>query len=418
MTVRENDLGEQHWSERPACDHGDCTANALSFAPYCWNHLPDQQAYLAEIGRHAASLDGLAGFNLAGARLKEAAGPRTNFAGANLRGADLAGGDFTGSVFEGADMESATLRGATLAHADFTGADLSYANLRGADLTHAEFRYAGMEECDLSAAKLARARFDESDLSGASLKDADLRGAIVRRSSLAGAHLDGAALAGARFENCDFAGADLGGADLFGALFRETDLGRAVLPPKLRAVNDRPGRYAEAGEVYAEFKLNFRQFGRFGLAEAALYREMVARRRARRAEKKSWRPFVLFRDGLEWLFLDRYAGYGTKPWRVALSLVAAWFGFAVYYYLLPFFGRMGFGLVSYVDPGGATPPLADLSLASLQRCLYYSFVTLTKLGFTAYEPYGWAKVAAGMEGSFAIVSYTVLLVTIARKIWR
>ena len=43
---------------------------------------------------------------------------------------------------------------------------------------------------------------------------------------------------------------------------------------------------------------------------------------------------------------------------------------------------------------------------------------LTKLGFTAYEPYGWAKVAAGLESSFAIVSYPVLLVTIARKIWR
>ncbi len=418
MTVPEPELGEHHWSERPACGRGDCTASALSFARFCWTHLADQKVYAEKLKRRAATLAGLAGLNLEGVRLKDASCPRTNFAGANLRGADFSGGDFSGANFEGAEMTSATLRAAALAHVDFTGADLSFANLRGADLTHAELRYASLAHADLSAAKLTRAHGDETDLAGAFLKDADLRGATLRRASLARAQLEGALLAGARLENCDLAAADLQSADFYGGIFRETDLGRALLPPDLKVTNDGPTRYAEAAEVYAELKLNFRQFGRYGLAETALYREMVARRRARRANAKVWPPFALARDILDVVFLDFYAGYGTRPWRIVRALVLAWGGFALYYYLLPFFGRLGSGLTSYVDPGGGVPAIADLSVASLERCLYFSFVTLTKLGFTAYEPYGWAKVAAGMEGSFAIVSYTVLLVSVARKIWR
>jgi uncharacterized protein YjbI with pentapeptide repeats len=413
-----DELGEEHWSERPACARADCTAPALSFARHCWKHLPDEAAYLEEIRRRATSLHGFAGLNLESVKFKDIAGPRTNFAGAYLKGADFAGGDFTGSDFEGAELEGASFRGATLTHAHFTNADLSFANLRGAELSHAEFPYATFTHGDLSGAKLARARFDEADLTGTTLSNADLQSAAFRRVSLVRAEFSGAAFAGTRFDGCDFGGADLRRADLYGALFPDTDLGRAVLPDKLKAENDRPGKYREVAEVFAELKLNFRHFGRFGLAETALYREMVAGRRARLEDRKTWRPFALFRNVLEYLFLDLYTGYGTKPWRVVTALVSVWLGFSLYYYLLPFFGGMDFGLTSYVDPGGGVAPIADLSWHSFQRCLYYSFVTLTKLGFTAYEPYGWAKVAAGLEGSFAIVSYPVLLVTIARKIWR
>jgi len=418
MANANDELGEQHWCERPACAQADCTAPALSFARHCWKHLPDEAAYMEEIRRRASSLHGFAGLNLESVKLKDIAGPRTNFAGANLKGGDFAGGDFANADFADAELEGASFGGATLTHARFTNADLSFANLRGADLTHAEFHYATFTHGDLSGAKLARARFDEADLTGTTLSNADLRGASFRRVTFVRADFSGAAFAGTRFDNCDFAAADLRRADLYGALFPDTDLGRAVLPDKLNAEDDRRGKYREVAEVYAELKLNFRHFGRFGLAETALYREMVAGRLARLEGRKTWRPFALLRNALEYIFLDLYTGYGTKPWRIASALVLSWLGFSVYYYLLPYFGGIGFGLTSYVDPGGGVAPLTDLSWQSFQRCLYFSFVTLTKLGFTAYEPYGWAKVAAGLESSFAIVSYPVLLVTIARKIWR
>ena len=418
MVNANNELGEEHWCERPACARADCTTPALSFARHCWKHLPDEAAYLEEIRRRATSLHGFAGLNLESVKFKDIAGPRTNFAGADLKGADFAGGDFTNADFSDAELVGASFRGATLSHARFTNADLSFANLRGAELSHAEFHYATFTHGDLSGAKLARARFDEADLTGTTLSNADVQGASFRRVTFVRADFSGAALAGTRFENCDFAAADLRRADLCGALFPDTDLGRAVLPDKLKAENDRPGKRGEAAEAYTELKLNFRHFGRFGPAETALYREMVAGRRARMENRKTWRPFALLRNALEYIFLDLYAGYGTKPWRVVTALVLVWVGFSFYYYLLPFFGGMGFGLTSYVDPGGGVAPIVDLSWHSFQRCLYFSFVTLTKLGFTAYEPYGWAKVAAGLEGSFAIVSYPVLLVTIARKIWR
>jgi len=419
LMVNANDeLGEHHWVERPACGYEDCTSAALSFSRFCWAHLPDQEAYLEEIRRRAESLHGFAGLNLESVKVKEVAGPRTNFAGANLKGADLAGGDFTNADFSGAEMEGARLRDATLAHACFRDADLSFANLRGADLSHADLRYATFAHGDLSGTKLTRARFEETDMTGTTLSEADLRGASFRRVTFVRADFTRATFAGTRIENCDFAAADLRRADLYGAIFPETDVGRAVLPDKLKAKNDHPGNYRDAAEVYAELKTNFRHFGRFGSGETALYREMVAARRARLEARKTWRPLALLRGALEYVFLDLYAGYGTKPWRVVASLVLVWLGLSVYYYLLPFFGEMGFGLASYVDPGGGVAPLVDLSWASFQRCLYFSFVTLTKLGFTGYEPHGWAKVAAGLEGSFAIVSYPVLLVTIARKIWR
>jgi uncharacterized protein YjbI with pentapeptide repeats len=418
MANANNELGEQHWCERPACAQADCTTPALSFARHCWKHLPDEGAYLEELRGRAASLHGFAGLNLECAKLKDVAGPRTNFAGANLKGADFAGADLAGADFTDAELVEGSFRGAHLAHARFTNADLSFANLRGADLTHAEFHYATFTHGDLSGAALARARFDEADLTGTTLSNADLQGASFRRVTFVRTDFTGATFAGTRIEDCDVAAANLRRADLYGALFPDTDLGRAILPDGLKSEYDRPGRYREAAEVYAELKLNFRHFGRFGPAERALYREMVAARRARLENHKIWRPLALLRNALEYVFLDLYAGYGTNPWRVVSALVLSWLGFSVYYYLLPYFGGLGFGLTSYIDAGGGVGPLVDLGWHSFQRCLYFSFVTLTKLGFTAYEPYGWAKVAAGLESSLAIVSYPVLLVTIARKIWR
>lgn len=410
--------GEQRWDERPACGRGDCTRSALSFSKYCWEHLGDQGAYLAALRPRAATLEGFAGLNLAGVRLKDIAGPRTNFAGAHLRGADLAGGDFTGACFAGTDLMGASLRGATLADGDFEAAEAAFANFRGARLNHADLRGATCAEADFSEADLARAHAEETDFAGAAFRETNLAGAVFRRSSLHRADLSGAKMEGTRFENCDLGAADIRSADLYGALFRETDLGAAVLPPHLRVVNETWKHWGEGAEIYAEFKLNFRQFGRVQMAETALYRERVARRRLRLSDRNTWRPWAHLRNALEYCFLDFYYGYGTKPWRVGYGLTLAWFLFGLYYYLLPWFGRMNAGLVSYVAPGGNIPPIADLSWHSFQRCLYFSFLTLTKLGFSSYEPFGWAKVAAGLEGSFAIVSYIILLVTVARKIWR
>jgi hypothetical protein len=188
-----------------------------------------------------------------------------------------------------------------------------------------------------------------------------LQSASFRRVAFVRADFTGATFAGTRIEDCDVAAADLRRADLYGALFPDTDLGRAILPDRLKSEYDRPGKYREAAEVYAELKLNFRHFGRFGPAETALYREMVAARRARLEAKRTWRPWALLRNALEYVFLDLYAGYGTNPWRVVTALVLAWLGCAAYYYLLPWFGGLSFGLTSYVDPGGGVGPLADLS---------------------------------------------------------
>ncbi|MCP4229791.1 MAG: hypothetical protein GY771_06545, partial [bacterium] len=165
-----------------------------------------------------------------------------------------------------------------------------------------------------------------------------------------------------------------------------------------------------------KMKINFRHFGRYDLAEKAYYREKVSRRHKRVMGRRGVFGGVTV-NVLEWLFFDVYCGYGTKPWRVPIVMLVVWALFALYYYLLPFFGQMGFGYVTYIDPGGSVPAITGMGFMDLMRSMYYSMLRITAVSFSNYEPYGWAKPMAGIETSFGIVSYIVAIFSAARKLW-
>jgi uncharacterized protein YjbI with pentapeptide repeats len=411
---------EQRWDNRPVCVSPDCTEPALSLSGYCWEHLPESQRnqYLTDLEDRSFSIDGFAGFNLSGVNLREARLSRVNMSGANLTGADLSGAELIGANLSDAILVGANLSSAQLVKADLYSADMEGANLRRANLTSANVELANCRGVDFTGAAFKKTDVVNSDLSDCVCDGADFSRAIIFRAALLGASFDGASFEGARLEGCAVAAADFTGADLYGSVIHDTDVGAARLAPDLTVVNERREAFAEAAEVYAKLKVAFREYGRYDLAEKVFYREKICRRKNRWRFRRVGLLPAAARHVLEYLFFDVYSGYGTKPWRIAYCMAAGWFAFAMYFYLLPFFGTLfGFGPESYIDPGGGVPPITDLSLESFGRSLYFSFVTITALGFTHYEPYGWAKTLAGLERSFGIISYIVLIFSIGRKIW-
>lgn len=411
---------EQRWDNRPVCVAPACTKPALSLSGYCWEHLPASQRnhYLTELEDRSFSIDGFAGFNLQGVNLKDARLNRVNMSGANLSGADLSGAELIGANLSDAVLADANLSSAQLVKADMYAVELEGANLRRANLTGANVELANCRGADFTAAVFQKADIVNSDLSECGCAGADFSRAMIYRAALSRSSFDRAVFEAARIEGCAVTAADFARADLYGSIIHDTDMGAANLTPDLVVLNERKGAFAEAAEVYAKLKVSFRQYGRYDMAEKVFYREKVCRRKNRWRFRKVGILAAAARHVLEYLFFDVYCGYGTKPWRIAYCMAAAWFVFAMYFYLLPFFGGVfGFGPESYIDPGGAVPAITSLNLESFGRSLYFSFVTITALGFTQYEPYGWAKTLAGLERSFGIISYIVLIFSIGRKIW-
>jgi uncharacterized protein YjbI with pentapeptide repeats len=139
---------------------------------------------------------------------------RPDLAGADLRGANLHQAALRGADLAGANLIEAYLLGADLSWANLSGANLSRANLRGANFHQATLHGADLRWANLAGADLSRANLDVANLIDASLNRADLRGAYLRGADLAGA---------------DLRGANLLGADLTRAALIETNLENATL---------------------------------------------------------------------------------------------------------------------------------------------------------------------------------------------
>jgi uncharacterized protein YjbI with pentapeptide repeats len=416
MNPDQQAYNEQHYANRPTCTAPECTEPALSLADTCWAHLENREEYLKHLRRHKYTIHGFAGFNLCRVKLRGMDFPRCDFSGTDLHGADLANTDLSECILSGAIMSDVNLLGASLVNADLSNADLSNANLRRAGLSGASFEMAVLARADLTESVCNRTIFDRADMPRIFANRATFRGASFLRSNMTGAICNGTIFDGAYLESCDLTDADLREADLYKAMFHNADIARAQLSPQMKVVNERERRYDEAVDIYTNLKVNFRHFGRYDLAEKAYYREKVSRRYKRVMGKKGFFGGAAV-NVLEWFFFDIYCGYGAKPWRVPIAMFVVWALFALYYYLLPLFGQIGFGYITYVDPGGTVPPITDMGFMDLMRSMYFSLLSISAVNFSNYEPYGWAKPMAGIETSFGIVSYIVAIFGAARKLW-
>ncbi|WP_171060946.1 pentapeptide repeat-containing protein [Poseidonocella sp. HB161398] len=194
----------------------------------------------------------LAGWNLAGARFRNAVLLRTNFSGATLTGANFAGAELAGTVFDNAGLAGARFEQArfyrlplpaspyVLAASeqppDQPSAPMSGVSFRNADLTRAVFTSEAAPEDGRAWKDFCAAAFAGSEaspwLQGADFEGATLEGAVLQgldatnvRNLAKAATLANAKLNCANLQCFDFSafsadqlkGIELNGADLRGA---------------------------------------------------------------------------------------------------------------------------------------------------------------------------------------------------------
>ena len=147
---------------------------------------------------------------------------------------DMKGANLTGQDFSGQDLREVNLEDAILFNANLSGANLMRANLKNAELTGADLSGANMEWADLSRAGLGKAtlrntRFFHANLDSTTLTGADLQHCDLRSTSLQNARFHEADLRDADFTSADLSGADLSKARVEHASFMHANLQRANL---------------------------------------------------------------------------------------------------------------------------------------------------------------------------------------------
>jgi uncharacterized protein YjbI with pentapeptide repeats len=261
------------------------------------------------------SFANLQGAKLLGANLQGAHLSFPNLQGANLSGANLQGANLSSADLQEANLSEANLHGVNLSGANLHGVDLSGANLHGARLWSVSLQGARLWGINLQGARLYGANLQEADLfranlQGASLWDANLQGVdLLKCKSITHIYLENARLDHTRLRQ-----------DQLGeAIGEELAAEKKELPAQQRAK-----RYASAKHAYLALKQNFDDLGDYNASSWAYIKE-------RKMEK--WEAFYSGSRGkfiadqlTEWVSL-----YGEGPWRVIISLVIVWLGFALIY---------------------------------------------------------------------------------------
>ncbi len=305
----------------------------------------------------------LRGINLIGEDLRG-----LNLAGCGLMGADLSDADLTGANLSRADLRHASLYRAKLEGCEFLGASLRGANLSECRAERASFGHADLTGANLFHACLRKATFGSACLVDADLRAADLEGARIREADLTGAHLTRARLKGA----------DLGKSRVAGADFQNADLREA----RLRGL----GGFKKASWIGTNIQhVDFT--GAYLLRRHILDENYLFEFRT----QSRYTRFLYF---LWWITSN--CGRNLTPW----FLWNAALGIA-------------FGLVYSVVDVDFGPYRTALSP------FYYSFVTLTTLGYGDVVPVsGAAQVAATVEVLLGYLGLGGLLSILANKMAR
>lgn len=144
---------------------------------------------------------------------------KLDFSGFDLSYANLNTSDLTGSNFSNTNLQYATLEKTILDECEFMGADLSFANLNectakrsgfgGANFTNASLISSDLRETTLSHSILIHSDFRASNIRDSRLSEADLTDAIFTRARLSGSDLKNSNVKRANFELSDLQGCRL-----------------------------------------------------------------------------------------------------------------------------------------------------------------------------------------------------------------
>lgn len=262
---------------------------------------------------------------------------------------DLRGIRIEQTQLDGAIVRNVNFRWSTIRDVGFKNAKLIECNLSQATFSECYFRRTVFQKCDI-----VNARFDASDFSNA--------------------RMEGSRLDFATFKNCEIT--------LQNIRFREDTspqvLARICRNLKLNAMS--MGYYADAGEL-TYMEKNYERH--------VLYHQAFARKDERAGMRlraiASWLGSVL----LNWLW-----GYGEKPWRLGLAIVAGIFVFGTIHYWL-----------------GALPEKA------WWEHVYFSGITFLTIGYGDLSPTGaGARFVAVVEGIAGIATLGMLIASATKKI--
>lgn len=224
---------------------------------------------------------------------------------------------------------------------------------------------------------LGRVHFRKLNLWSCRLEDVNLKDAIFEDCSLGLSTFSKAYIRNVRFERCDLLGCSFDSSILDYACFKEspmrfvswsnTKVDIQAFPDVLE--EEKQERWSAARDMYKELRLNLHSMGDEAGASWAMYRQCRMDRKHLWQQKRylAWSSSLL----MDWLW-----GYGEKPVRL--------FFFSLAFCTLCAFGYFAFG-VTY--EGKCTPGFTmQEPLNYFYRCVYFSFVTFTTLGYGDLAP--------------------------------
>ncbi len=222
------------------------------------------------------------------------------------------------------------------------------------------------------------------------LKESFLKKAHFEESILTGSHLEGVYLEFAHLENAELHFARLERALLWSAQFssdtrlEDIDWGNYILWEEIAKT------YTTALISYRRLKNLHTNAGMYDVAGKFYYREMEAKRKARKWRKE---PHLKLWS----LILRILCGYGENWERVIISAAAVIFGLALIYLAI-----------------------GTLSPNTFLNSLYYSAVSFTALGYGSWapQPTGSVKALGAFEAFIGIFMMALFLVTFTRKMTR
>jgi len=230
---------------------------------------------------------------------------------------------------------------------------------------------------------ITRIDFSNQDFTGIDFQGADLRGANLKNAVLWQAKLRGANLWNAMIE----------GAKLWRADFDSTTQFEGTNWGNYQLGEEKEELYDEATSTYRRLMIWHREKGLFAKEEYFHYREWWTWCQSLKQQKKylSFAQYLI----LNWVF-----GYGISYRKVIRTVFLVVVGFALIYFLLPLYPDYG-----YVE---------------FLKCLYFSAISFTALGYGAWvsttgADLGWPKYIGVIEAFVGVFLLALFITTFTRR---
>ncbi len=271
----------------------------------------------------------------------------------------------SGGLMHGLQLKRANLRGLNLVrHKSNSGYDLSWsdlyrANLSGAHLFNLKMHHGSLMKTDLSESNLHCADLTDTNLLGVKLTHAKIDNICVGE--------------------------------------RLSQENKATIAIQHHKTDEAHDLFEQSEEIYRALRKASEEQGLFELAGNYIHRELKMRRM----------QYPIFsRKRVLSKFVDLLCGYGEKPANVILFSICLIVLCACFYFITGVKAPEGF--ISFNAQISFTT-----NITYFLKCLYFSVVTFTTLGYGDITPIGLSRLIAAIEafiGNFTLALFVVVFV--------